>query len=293
MTNTARWWKREKDGARCGLCFHRCFIPPGSVGYCEVREWDGDVFSSPCLGRFSSCAVDPIEKKPLYHWRPGSYIFSLGSVGCNMRCPFCQNHRIAQPAGGAQSAQNARKMSLTPMSPLELVRSVKREGLSAVAYTYNEPTLQAEYILQAAPLLKEAGIASVLVTNGMFSAEARDELAPWVGAANVDVKTFDPVKYTALGGSLDVVKENVASWVRAGVHVELTNLVVPGISDSREDFTRMVDWVAEISPAVPLHISRYFPAHKYAAPPTSVGLMKAFEALAGRRLTHVHLGNVF
>jgi pyruvate formate lyase activating enzyme len=237
--------------------------------------------------------VDPIEKKPLYHWRPGSYIFSLGSVGCNMRCPFCQNHRIAQPAGGAQSAQNARKMSLTPMSPLELVRSVKREGLSAVAYTYNEPTLQAEYILQAAPLLKEAGIASVLVTNGMFSAEARDELAPWVGAANVDVKTFDPVKYTALGGSLDVVKENVASWVRAGVHVELTNLVVPGISDSREDFTRMVDWVAEISPAVPLHISRYFPAHKYAAPPTSVGLMKAFEALAGRRLTHVHLGNVF
>jgi pyruvate formate lyase activating enzyme len=180
-----------------------------------------------------------------------------------------------------------------PLSPPDLARSVKREGLSSVAYTYNEPTLQAEYVLQAAPLLREAGIASVLVTNGMLSAEARDELTPWIDAVNVDVKTFDPVKYAALGGSLDVVKENAAGWVRAGVHVELTNLVVPGISDSREDFARMVDWIAEISPQVPLHISRYFPAHKYSAPPTSVALLKEFATIAGRKLTKVHLGNVF
>jgi pyruvate formate lyase activating enzyme len=202
-----------------------------------------------------------------------------------MRCPFCQNHGIAQPAGDVPP--------LTSVSPSELVRSVKREGLSSVAYTYNEPTLQAEYVLQAAPLLKEAGVASVLVTNGMASPDARDELTPWIDAVNVDVKTFDPIKYAAMGGSLDAVKENVAHWARAGVHVELTNLVVPGISDSREDFTRMVDWIAEVDSDVPLHISRYFPAHKYAAPPTSVPLMKEFAAIARGKLKKVHLGNVF
>jgi pyruvate formate lyase activating enzyme len=179
------------------------------------------------------------------------------------------------------------------MSPPELVRNVKREGLSAVAYTYNEPTLQGEYILQAAPFLKDAGIASVLVTNGMFSTEARDELTPWIDAVNVDVKTFDLIKYAALGGSLDAVKEIVAHWARNGVHVELTNLVVPGISDSPDDFVRMVDWIAEIDSEMPLHISRYFPAYKYMAPPTDISLMKEFEAAARRKLTRVHLGNVF
>jgi pyruvate formate lyase activating enzyme len=184
-------------------------------------------------------------------------------------------------------------MSLVSLSPSELVRRVKGEGLSSVAYTYNEPTLQAEYILQAAPFLKEAGVASVLVTNGMFSPEARDELTPWIDAVNVDVKTFDPAQYAALGGCLDAVKENVAHWVRAGVHVELTNLVVPGISDTREDFARMVDWIAEVDSEVPLHISRYFPAHRYAAPPTPIALMKEFAAIALQKLTKVHLGNVF
>ena len=179
-----------------------------------------------------------------------------------------------------------------PMSPSELVRNVKREGLSSVAYTYNEPALQAEYVLQAAPFLKEAGIASVLVTNGMFSPEARDGLTPWIDAVNVDIKTFNPQTYEALGGSLDVVKENAVHWARSGIHVELTHLVVPGISDVREDFIRMVDWIAEAVP-VPLHISRYFPAHTYTAPPTKIALMEEFAAAARQKLTQVHLGNVF
>jgi len=180
---------------------------------------------------------------------------------------------------------------LTGISPPELVRQVGNRGLSAVAYTYNEPTLQAEYVIEAAPLLKDAGIASVLVTNGMFSPEVLDDLMPWIDAANVDVKTFDNEKYAALGGSIDVVRENVKSMVRAGVHVELTNLVVPGISDSLEDFERMVDWIAGISD-IPLHISRYFPAHRFSESPTDIGLMRGFESLARQKLTHVHLGNV-
>ncbi|MDR1379540.1 MAG: radical SAM protein [Synergistaceae bacterium] len=282
-----RWWHKEGEGARCGLCFRRCLISAGKMGYCGARRWDEGIFSfsSPWLGCFSSCAIDPIEKKPLYHWRPGSFIFSLGSLGCNMRCPFCQNHGIAQLA-------RAKSVPLVSIAPGELVNSIKKEGLTAVAFTYNEPTLQAEYILEAAPLLKSEDIAIALVTNGMFSTEALDDLTPWIDATNVDVKTFNPVVYSALGGSLDTVKANIARLTQKGVHVELTNLVVPGISDSREDFIRMTDWIVGLSRELPLHISRYFPAHRYTAPPTDVGLMKTFESIAKSKLKHVHLSNV-
>ncbi|MDR3264429.1 MAG: radical SAM protein [Synergistaceae bacterium] len=287
MTVGAGWWVKEGEGARCGLCFRRCLVPVGGRGLCGARGYDGEVFSSPCLGRFSSCAIDPIEKKPLYHWRPGSRIFSLGSAGCNMRCPFCQNHAITHPAGGLDSVR------LTALSPEELVARVRETRLSSVAWTYNEPTLQAEYILRAAPLLKDAGIAAVLVTNGMWTGEVAAELTPLIDAANVDVKTFDAAKYSAMGGSLDTVKKNVEALARAGAHVELTTLVVPGISDAREEFAEMTDWIAGIGPEIPLHISRYFPAYRYSAPPTDVALMKDFATLARQKLKHVHLGNVW
>ena len=280
----ARWHCIEDGAAKCGLCFRGCVIRPGGAGYCGARSWDGENFTSPYLGRFSSCAVDPIEKKPIYHWRAGSRIFSLGGIGCNMRCPFCQNHTIAQPPD--------MNMPLADIAPEELVLQVQGRRLSSVAYTYNEPILQAEYILEAAPFLKNAGIASVLVTNGMFSREVLNDLVPWIDAANVDVKTFDSEKYATLSGSLDVVRENVESMARAGVHVELTNLVTPGISDSPENFEHMVDWIADVSADMPLHISRYFPAHRYSASPTDIDLLLRFEALAKRKLKRVHLGNV-
>lgn len=283
-----RWWQREGDGetARCGLCFHACRIPDGGEGLCGVRAYKDGIFASPCLGRFASVAVDPIEKKPLYHWRPGSFILSLGSVGCNMYCPFCQNHSIAQPT---------RMPPLSEIAPAELLAYARKAGTNAVAYTYNEPTLQAEYILETAPMLKEAGVATVLVTNGMISREALADLAPWVAAANVDVKTFDEATYAKIGGSLEAVKGTVAHMLDAGVHVELTNLVVPGISDSCADFEKMVAWIASLSSSgqeIPLHISRYFPAHKYAAPATDVSLMRDFQAIARKKLSNVYLGNV-
>jgi pyruvate formate lyase activating enzyme len=289
-----RWWSgaRNDSGetvAVCRLCFHNCSIPIGGSGVCGARRFTGCSLESPHLGRFSSIAIDPIEKKPLYHWRPGTKILSVGSLGCNFRCPFCQNHSIAHPRGD-------RGGELEGISPGLLLETAKRHGLFSVAYTYNEPSLQAEYILAAAPLLQENGVASVMVTNGAFSAEVRDELARWVDAMNIDLKTFSRGAYARLGGSAGVmtaVMENVEALVRASVHVELTTLVVPGISDDEGGFSDMTDWIAGVSPDIPLHISRYFPAHEYQEPPTDIGLMKKFLASAEKKLKHVHLGNVW
>lgn len=289
MTETG-FYQKEDGRARCVLCFHKCVIEldkNGGHGLCGTRfaTVDGGAVLSPFLGKFCTCAVDPIEKKPLYHWRPKSFIFSLGSVGCNMRCPFCQNHHIAQP-------DDVRDVPLTELPPDRLVAKVIDVGVSSVAYTYNEPTLQTEYIIEASEHLKRAGIATVLVTNGMFSDESVRALALCTDAMNIDIKTFDARKYAELGGSLEVVKRNVEYLLNAGVHVELTNLVVPGICDSESDFDAMLDWIAGLSADIPLHISRYFPAHKYSAPQTSVELMKKFLAAAESKLKHVHLGNV-
>ncbi|MDR3333126.1 MAG: radical SAM protein [Synergistaceae bacterium] len=287
----AGWWRVERSGdssaARCGLCRHECLIRTGGGGRCGVRFFaQSEGFSSPYLGRFISAAIDPIEKKPLHHWRPGTRIMSLGGVGCNMVCPFCQNHHISHPARMPSPDE------LSEITPEALVRLTVDAGLSSVAYTYNEPTMQVEYILAASPVLEENGIASVLVTNGMFSEALCGEMSGAISAANVDVKTFDPETYRALGGKLEAVKSNVERLATGGVHVELTNLIVPGVSDSMEDFVRLVEWIEGISREIPLHISRYFPSFRCNAPPTDVALMRKFSAHASAHLKHVHLGNV-
>jgi pyruvate formate lyase activating enzyme len=240
-------------------------------------------------GKITSAALDPIEKKPLYHWRPGSRILSLGGVMCNFSCGFCQNHSLSDPDTKLISG-------LREVSAEELVSTAQRLGVPSVAYTYNEPTLQAEYITDAASSLRRAGIASVMVTNGSFSPAAREELIAVIDAMNIDVKTFDEKTYDKLSGgrgTLRAVTDNVERLAAAGVHVELTCLVVPGVSDGEADFEAMTDWMAGVSPDMPLHISRYFPAYKYDAPPTDVGLMKKFRRIAEGKLKYVHLGNVW
>ena len=312
--STARWWRYLADNedtpasangsplpgqadlraqgprVRCELCVHACTLSLGRTGYCGARRHEAGGLVSPFLGQFSSLAVDPIEKKPLYHWMPGSWIFSLGSIGCTMRCPFCQNHSIAQP-----KSVPGKGLALPPLTALpvrELVPTIKKLGVPSVAFTYNEPTLQAEYIVEAGPLLREAGVAVALVTNGMMSHTALAELTPWVDALNIDIKTFAPQAYRRMGGSLEQVQATVEHLVRAGKHVELTTLVVPGISDSEEDCARMVEWIASLSPDIPVHFSRYFPAHTYTAPATDPALLERMRMIAQARLTHVHVGNV-
>jgi pyruvate formate lyase activating enzyme len=241
------------------------------------------VFSSPHLGRFVSVAVDPIEKKPLRRWRPGTKILSLGGLHCNMRCPFCQNHVIAHPDGPVRERE---------ITPRGLAEAAKSSSLRSVAYTYNEPSLQAEYIFAASPILRAEGIATVMVTNGMFGEEVCGEAVGAVDAMNVDVKAFDADSYRRLGGSLDAVKRNVRRLVNGGVHIELTNLVVPGISDSPDGFADMIDWIAKVSPDIPLHISRYFPAYRYDKPPTDISSIEKFLDIARGRLKYVYAGNI-
>lgn len=280
-----RWYEPHDGGARCLLCFRRCVVARGSFGFCGARgvSGDGDLVS-PYLGRFAAIAVDPIEKKPLRRWRPGTEILSLGSVGCTADCGFCQNHEIARPT---------RDVRVVPVSIGDLVRAARDEGCPSVAFTYNEPTLQAEYIVSASRALRDAGLGVVLVTNGLFSEESRGELADAADAMNVDIKTFDAQAYRELGGSLDVVRDNVAFLLGRGVHVELTCLVVPGVSDDELGLSMMVDWIASLSRDLPLHITRYHPARRFTHPPTARELIERAHRMASSRLDHVYMGNVF
>ena len=287
-----RWWRLEDEESGektsvCGLCFRNCRIADGSAGVCGARAYSKGRFSSPHLGRFISIAVDPIEKKPLRRWRPGTKILSLGGLHCNMFCPFCQNHTIAHPSSLSLERASEREITFG-----ELAAAAKRASLRSVAYTYNEPTLQAEYIFAASPLLRNDGIATVMVTNGMFSEAVCEEAVRFVDAMNIDVKTFDDDAYGRLGGSLGTVKRNVEYLVKGGVHVELTHLVVPGVSDSPDAFALLLDWAAGVSAEMPLHISRCFPAFKYNAPPTDIPLIEKFYRMAKGKLKHVYTGNL-
>ena len=288
----ARWWKKNDDSVLCGLCFRGCIIRHGMAGKCGVRLNENGILISPYLGHFCACAVDPVEKKPLYHWNSGNFIYSLGSIGCTMDCPFCQNHRIAFPVKESLALLYGKT---TELSVHDLIITVKELGLNLVAFTYNEPTLQAEYICNAAPALHEAGISIALVTNGAMSHEATADLLSCLDetdAANIDIKAFSHENYKKLSGNLDNVKKNIKSFTAAGIHVELTNLVVTGFNDRAEEFSSMVDWIASISREIPLHVTRYFPARNYYERPTELEILSCFASIARGKLKHVHVGNV-
>ena len=287
----ARWWKKNVDFVSCNLCFRGCNIKQGDSGKCGVRFYENGILISPCLGKFCACAVDPVEKKPLFHWNPGSFIYSLGSVGCTMDCPFCQNHHIAFPAKNLYE----KTLKIPELAVSGLINNIKELGLNSVAFTYNEPSLQAEYICEAAPELHEAGIAVALVTNGAMSRETARDLLSCLNendAANIDIKAFNSETYRKLGGNLDTVKENIKSFINSGIHVELTNLVVTGLNDNPEEFSEMADWIASISDEIPLHVTRYFPARNYHELPTDIKILYSFASIAKGRLKHVHIGNI-
>jgi pyruvate formate lyase activating enzyme len=282
----ARYYERLPEGeVACRLCPRECRLIPGTTGACRTRRNVDGRLVYLYYGACSSVALDPVEKKPLYHFHPGHTVLSLGSLGCNLRCVFCQNWQIAQA--------EAETVSLTPAEVVELVRERSGERCVGVAYTYNEPLVGLEFVLATAQAVRQAGLQNVVVTNGEINPEPLTDLLPYVDAFNIDVKGFTEEFYRDLcRGWLAPVLRTVEA-AAARTHVELTNLLIPGRNDSPDEVRALVDWVAErLGPDVPLHFSRYYPQYQLDLPPTPVQTLREAAELARRRLHYVYLGNM-
>lgn len=276
------------EAVACELCPHHCRLSEGGTGFCGARGNRGGEVVCLNYGQVTSLALDPIEKKPLYHFHPGSVILSLGSYGCNLRCPFCQNYEISQ-AGEAQ----ARTRSILPGELLALALQTREQyGSIGVAFTYNEPLVSYEYLRDCAQLLRAHGLAVVLVTNGQACAAPLSQLLPLVDAMNVDLKGFSQEFYTWLQGNLVTTKQTIQMAVAAGVHVEVTTLVIPGRNDSPRAMSDEASWLASLSPDLPLHISRYFPRYHCDIPQTPRHTLAELQHIARRYLHYVYVGNV-
>ncbi|MDR2435685.1 MAG: AmmeMemoRadiSam system radical SAM enzyme [Treponema sp.] len=280
--HSPRFFTEEAGGVRCGLCPHGCSIKSGNFGRCGVRGNKSGRGIIPFYGFVSALAMDPIEKKPLYHFRPGSAVLSLGFTGCNLRCPFCQNWRISQ-----DTAAQGRYMK-----PEEAVSAALRENSPSIAYTYSEPLVHAEYLLDCMSLARKHGIANVLVTNGCVRAEAASEILPLSDAANIDLKCFSPETYSkVLGGDLQTVLDFIALALRAGVHVEITTLIVPDLNDTEEELVRCADFIAGL-PETPWHLSAYHPDYRWNAPQTDPAFLLRTAERARKKLRYVYTGNI-
>jgi len=271
----------------CDLCPRKCSLSEGQSGFCGARINRGGIIVCENYGRVTSLALDPIEKKPLRRFYPGSNILSIGSYGCNMDCSFCQNYTIAR----ADSA-SIKWETISPEELVALAQAYRAQGNIGVAFTYNEPLIGFEYVLDCAKLLQQAGLKTVLVTNGMIDPNRWMTLLPYVDAANIDLKSFTEEGYRALGGDLETVKSTI-SLAQGSMHVELTTLIVPGFNDSDEQMREECQWIASLSKKIPLHLSRFFPRYRMSTgKPTPVETMFRLEKIAREYLSHVYLGNI-
>ncbi len=272
----------------CSLCPHACRLQEGQTGLCAARTNVGGTIVCTNYGKLTSIALDPIEKKPLYHFHPGSVILSVGSYGCNLLCPFCQNHEISRAKAGELRVEDVPPARLAEFA----ADTRQRYGNIGVAFTYNEPLVSFEYVRDCAKLLHEKQLAVVLVTNGQICAEPLEELLPFVDAMNIDLKGFTPAFYDWIGGDLATTKATIARAVAAGVHVEVTTLVIPGKNDDEKEMDAEAGWLASISHEIPLHLSRYFPRYHCEIPVTPVATLERLQRIAKKYLKYVHLGNV-
>lgn len=275
---------------RCTVCPRSCELAPDYVGACRARgNVDGEVVSL-AYGRVTSLAVDPVEKKPLARWKPGHTVLSLGGYGCNLRCPWCQNHGISQVGEHG--------VPWREMAPAELVALAQRlhaedPRMVGVAYTYNEPLVAWEYVRDCGRLVHEAGLANVLVSAGCVNADVVGEVASLIDAANIDLKSFSADTYRRIGGDLATVQETIRLLAATpSCHVEVTTLVVPGVNDTDDEMDELAAWLASVDPGIVLHVSRFFPNWRMRdREPTSVRRVYELADVARRHLSHVYTGN--
>jgi len=282
IVKAAYYEKLDDNKVKCHLCAAECLLTEGKIGICGSRFNRNGRLMTDNFGELVTACYDPIEKKPLYHFYPGSVIFSTGANGCNFSCDNCQNWEISQS-----------KVPTHYVPPDSLVELAGKKGSIGVAYTYTEPLIWFEYILQSGRLIREAGMKNVLVTNGYINKEPLTELLPLIDAANIDLKGMKPQFYrTVCKGRLEPVLNSIRAFFEAGVHIELTNLVIPGLNDSNTDFETLTDFVAGLSKSIPLHFSAYFPSYKMKNPPTPVDTLLRAHEIASAKLDYVYLGNV-
>jgi pyruvate formate lyase activating enzyme len=270
----------------CEICPHACSLKEGQVGLCRARVNRDNQIIDENYGRVTSLALDPIEKKPLYRFHPGSKILSVGSYGCNFCCSFCQNHEI--------SMANKENTNSIYISPEDLVAKAIEHmpyGNIGLAFTYNEPTIGYEFVLDCAKLCKEKNLVTVLVTNGYLNEKPLLELLPHIDAMNIDLKSFSEDFYRHIGGNLEVVKKTI-SISSSACHVEVTTLIVPQENDTPEEMRMLSMWLASVNPQIPLHLSRFFPRYimndKEATP---VATIKELSEIASECLEYVYMGN--
>jgi pyruvate formate lyase activating enzyme len=278
----AHYYNRQGEKVICNLCPQRCKIGAGETGRCRVRKVKDGKLIATTYNQVGSVALDPIEKKPLYHFYPGTEILSVGTVGCNLECKFCQNYKLAHDP--EQSTRN--------ITPEELVELAQENGALGIAYTYSEPLVWYEYVLAASKQAAEAGLKNVLVTNGVINPEPMQELLPYIDAVNLDLKAFNNDFYRQLcGGELEPVKET-AKLIHDQVLLEITTLLVTDLNDDLEEVGNLVDWIASLDEEIPFHLSRYFPRYKLTNPQTPEETMIAAKKRAEEKLSYVYLGNM-
>jgi pyruvate formate lyase activating enzyme len=280
------------EGGRviCCLCAHRCVVAPGKFGTCGVRENRGGTLLTHAYGDIIASHVDPIEKKPLFHFLPGTTSFSIAAAGCNFRCGFCQNWEISQAPRRGRPAGRGRDTA-----PEDVVRGALAQDCRSISYTYTEPTIFFEYAFDTAKLARAAGLANVFVTNGYMTAEALEAIHPFLDAANVDLKAFKEEAYkTVCGARLEPVLDSIRLMRKLGIWVEVTTLVVPGMNDGEDELRAIARFLAGVDRGIPWHISRFHPDYEYAgARPTPVAtLRRALTIGREEGLPYVYVGNV-
>ncbi len=276
---------------RCLACAHYCQIAPDGFGICGTRQNQNGKLVSRVYGHVAAIHVDPIEKKPLYHFMPGSEILSIGTLGCNFRCPWCQNWDISQ----ATKQRNKPKNWGQKISPEEIVELAKKYKTPAVAYTYNEPAIFIEFAHDTAKLAHRIGLKNVFVTNGYLSRESFEYIKPYLDAANVDLKSMDDKFYQKFcGARLQPVLDIIRRFHDAKIHIEITTLIIPGVNDSDANLRKISKFIADLSPEIAWHISRFFPAYKMAdTPPTPLKSLDRAAAIGQQAgLEHIYIGNI-
>ncbi|ODS39224.1 MAG: AmmeMemoRadiSam system radical SAM enzyme [Candidatus Altiarchaeales archaeon WOR_SM1_79] len=290
MKEALLYQKLDKEKIRCNLCAHHCIVHPGKAGICIVRENSNGIFYTKVYGRAIAQHVDPIEKKPLYHFYPGSKAYSVATPGCNFHCIFCQNWDISQITRSEilKSGNNA--------TPEQIVSNAKQTGCKSIAYTYTEPTIFFEYSYDSARLAHEAGLKNIYISNGYMTYEMLDMISPYLDAINIDLKAFREKTYKSLmGARLQPVLDNLKKIKQLGIWLEITSLIIPGINDDPEEIRDVANFiVAELGVGVPWHISQFFPAYKMKdVPSTPLKTLQTAKKIGYKeRLNYVYVGNV-